>query len=117
MQLLHDLRFGLRSLIRNPGLTLVALITLALGIGTNAAVFTVTNAVLFKGFPFDKSDRILYLQERNVRNDQFAGISYPDFRDWRTEARSFEGLSAFTGDQINVGDDRAAEVYPAASSA
>jgi putative ABC transport system permease protein len=95
-------------------LSLVALITLAVGIGTNATVFTVTNAVLFKGFPFDKSDRILYLQERNVRNDQFAGISYPDFRDWRTEARSFEGLSAFTGDQINVGDDRAAEVYPAA---
>jgi hypothetical protein len=56
MQFLQDVRVGFRSLIKNPGLTLIAL---ALGIGANATVFTFTNAVLFKGFPFDKSDRIL----------------------------------------------------------
>jgi ABC-type antimicrobial peptide transport system permease subunit len=94
---------------------LVIVIALSLGIGANATVFTLTNAVLFKGFPFDKSERILYLQERNVRNDRFAGVSYPDFRDWRAAAKSFEGLSAFTGPQINVGDDtNVSEVYPAA---
>jgi hypothetical protein len=53
MHLLKDLRFGFRSLVRSPGLTLVALVALALGIGVNATVFTLTNAVLFKGFPFD----------------------------------------------------------------
>ncbi|HWW82306.1 MAG TPA: ABC transporter permease [Vicinamibacterales bacterium] len=115
MQFPHHVRFGFRSLMKRPGLTLVALLTLALGIGANAAVFTLTNDILLKGYPFDKSDRILYLQMRNVRNDRFAGISYPDYRDWRTTCKSLEGIAAFTGDQINVGDDEnLPEVYPAA---
>src|SRR5207249_7466109 len=105
MRLLKDLRFGFRSLVGSPGLTVVALTALALGIGANATVFTLTNAVLFKGFPFDRSDRILYLLERNVRNDRFAGVSYPDFRDWSAQAKSFEGLAAFAGGPTNIGDD------------
>ena len=105
MHLLKDLRFGFRSLVSSPGLTLVALVALALGIGVNATVFTLTNAVLFRGFPFDKSDRILYLLMRNVRNDRFAGVSYPDFRDWREQAKSFEGLAASGFQQTNVADE------------
>ena len=115
MRLLKDLRFGFRSLVGSPGLTLVALVTLALGIGVNATVFSLTNTVLFKGFPFDKSDRILYLLMRNVRNDRFAGVSYPDFRDWREQAQSFEGLAASGFQQTNVADDtNLPEVYPTA---
>src|SRR6185295_19907807 len=97
MQILTDVRHGFRSLVKSPGLTLVALMALSLGIGANATVFTLTSAVLFRGFPFDKADRILYLSTRNVRNDRFgAGVSYPDLRDWR-HAQSFEGLAAFNG--------------------
>ena len=65
--------------------------------------------------PFDKSDRILYLMMRNVRNDRFAGVSYPDFRDWREQAKSFEGLAASGFQQTNVADDtNLPEAYPTA---
>ena len=84
------MRHGFRSLVKSPGLTCVALTALALGIGANATVFTLTNAVLFKGYPFDKADRIMYLSTRNVRNSQFAGVSYPDMRDWRGQVQSFD---------------------------
>jgi putative ABC transport system permease protein len=112
MRVLQDVRFGFRSLVKNPGLTLVALAALALGIGVNATVFTLTNAVLFKGLPFDKGDRILYFLTRNVRDDRLSGVSYPDLRDWRAGAKSFDGLAAATGQQTNLADDNAPEVYP-----
>jgi len=59
MSLFSDVRFGLRTLARNPVFTLVAVIALSLGIGANAVLFTLTNTVLLKGFPFDKNDRTL----------------------------------------------------------
>jgi putative ABC transport system permease protein len=113
---LSDIRFGLRSLLKSPGFTLVALATLASGIGVNGTVFTITDVVLFKGLPFTNADRIVYVSMRNAqRADQFVGVSYPDFRDFRAQLKSFEGLAAFTGAQINVGgDDNLSEVYPAA---
>lgn len=107
MSLFSDVRFGLRTLARNPVFTLVAVIALSLGIGANAVVFTLTNTVLLKGFPFDKNDRILYLGSRNVtRSDQFGLVSYADFRDWRTQAKSFVGIAATSGAQINLTDDK-----------
>src|SRR5580704_5554118 len=94
-----DLRFGLRMLAKTPAFTAVAIAILALGIGVNATVFTLTNGALFKGLPFDKSDRILYLMARDTtRNNQPTGVSYPDFRDWRAQAKSYEGLAAFDGE-------------------
>jgi putative ABC transport system permease protein len=106
MTLLHDIRFALRTLARNPGFTIIAVTALALGIGTNAAVFTLTNGILFKGFPFDKSDRILYLntKDASLPANQFSGISYPDFRDWREQTKTFEGLAADTGERITISD-------------
>src|ERR1700686_1598473 len=107
MSLLSDVRFGLRTLARNPVFTFVAVIALSLGIGANAVVFTLTNTVLLKGFPFDKNDRILYMGSRNVtRSDQFGPVSYADFRDWRTQAKSFVGIAAASGTQINLTDDQ-----------
>ena len=68
-------------------MTVVSVLTLALGIGVNASVFTLPNPVLFKGFPFDKSDRILYMGERNTtRSQRYGPVSYPDLRDWRAGA-------------------------------
>lgn len=79
MVLLEDIRFGLRKLVKNPGFTLTAVLALSLGIGANATVFAITNAVLFKNMPF-VDDRILYLAARNLdRNDGSNGVSWPDF--------------------------------------
>src|SRR5262249_25650141 len=90
---------------KNPGFAVVAVIALALGIGVNATVFTITNAVLFKGQPFDRNDRIVYMGTRNAnRNNQQAGVSCPDFRDWRAAAKSFSGLAGIQGARLNIAD-------------
>ena len=66
MNFLGDIRFGLRTLVKNPGFTAVAVAMLALGIGVNATVFTVTNAVLFKGFPLvEQNDRLVYITPKD----------------------------------------------------
>jgi predicted permease len=105
MCFLEDVRFGMRTMAMNPGVSLVSLMTLAVGIGVNATVFSLSNAVFFKGFPFDNSDRILYMGTRNTnRNQRFGPVSYPDFRDWRDRARSFTGMAAVTGLRVNLSD-------------
>ena len=87
-----DVRLSLRTLARNPGFTAVAIATLALGIGVNATVFTVTNAVLFKGFPLVKgNDRLAYISNGGCC------LSYPDFEDYRAQAKSFEDLAITHG--------------------
>ena len=99
----NDVRLSFRTLRKNPGFTAVAVATLALGIGMNAAVFTVTNAVLFKGFPLvHASDRILYITTNR------SAVYYPDFEDWRAQAKSFEGMALVRGVFMtlkNQGDD------------
>ena len=88
--LFQDIRFALRTLRKSPAFTAVAVITLGMGIGINTAVFTVANAALFSGFPIVKDNsRILYITNRIV--------SYPDFKDWRTQAKSFAGMAATQG--------------------
>lgn len=92
MDFLGDVRFSFRTLAKNPGFTAVAIATLALGIGVNAIVFTVTNAVLFKGFPLvGNNNRIAYISNNGCC------LSYPDFEDYRAQARSFEGLAIVHG--------------------
>lgn len=73
MPLLNNLRFGLRTLAKNPAFTPVAVVALALGIGVNATVFTLTNAVVLKGFPFDKNDRVVYMGSRNLTRSALKG--------------------------------------------
>src|SRR5580704_14060880 len=104
MVLLEDLRFGLRKLVKNPGFTLTAVLALSLGIGANATVFAIVNGILFKNMPF-VDDRILYLAARNLdRNDGSNGVSWPDFRDWSAQSKSFDALGAYNFDQFNVTD-------------
>jgi putative ABC transport system permease protein len=87
-----DARFSARTLAKNPGFTLVAVTMLALGIGVNATVFTVTNAVLFKGFPMVRAnDRLLYISNGGCC------ISYPDFTDIRAQTKSFQGMGITHG--------------------
>src|SRR5271154_5933182 len=100
----EDIRVGLRKLAKNPGFTLTAVVALSLGIGANATVFAITNGVLFKNMPF-VDDRILYLSTKNVnRGDRNSGVSWPDFRDWRSQVKSFEALGAFNFNVDNITD-------------
>ena len=90
----EDLRHAARGLRRNPGFALTAVVTLAVGIGVNAAVFTLSNAVLFSGFPsVEDNDRIVYM----ASDRSACCLSYPDFVDWRAQATSFEGMAIVHG--------------------
>ena len=96
----RDLQYAVRILSRSPGFTAAAVVMLALGIGANAAVFTVTNAVLFKGFPLvERNDRILYIAGRSS-----CCVSYPDFEDWQAQTKSFEGMGVVHGVGIVLSD-------------
>jgi putative ABC transport system permease protein len=98
-----DFRFALRQFINAPAFTAAAVGMLALGIGANATVFTVTDAVLFKGFRLVQgNDRILYIHDE--KNGQYSGVSYPDFRDWQSQARSFDGMGAVADLRITLND-------------
>src|SRR5580658_7407770 len=102
MSLLSDVRLSFRTLRKNPGFTAVAIATLAVGIGVNATVFTVTNAVLFKGFPLvDRNDRLLYITPK----DSNCCVSYPDFLDYRAQARSFQGMAIVHGTSRILDDE------------
>ena len=111
MNLLQDLRFAVRLLVKDRWFTAVAVIALALGIGVNATVFTFVNAVLIRGLPFDDPDRIIVVGTRDAR-DRDRGVSYLDFEDWRAATRTFAGLAAFSGQTMNVSDEgRAPEQF------
>jgi len=93
--LLQDLRFGLRTLRKNPGFAAVALVTLALGIGANTAIFSVVDAVLLKPLPFPEPDRIVAcFQTRPSEGILSNGVSYLNYEDWAGRARSFEAIGA-----------------------
>src|SRR5438477_651714 len=102
----QDIRFGFRTLAKNPGFTAVAVIALALGIGANATVFSLVNGILFKNLPFPDSDRVLYVTTLNVKNARSStDISRPDFDDLRSQTKSFAGLAAAWRDRANLSDD------------
>ncbi len=94
--LIGDLRFGLRTLLRSPGFASVAILTVALGIGANTAMFSVLHAVLLRPLPYPDSDRLTVIWETvPARNQSEALASYPTFQDWTTSAGSFEAMAAF----------------------
>src|ERR1700690_2733230 len=95
--LLQDIRYGIRMLAKNPGFTVVAVLTLALGIGANTALFSVVNAVLLKALPFHQPDRLVALYQNKVQF-QRASISYPNFLDGQRQTRTFASMAAFRPD-------------------
>ncbi|MDP9324223.1 MAG: ABC transporter permease, partial [Acidobacteriota bacterium] len=93
----QDVRYGARTLRRSPGFTAVAAITLALGVGANAAIFTVVNAVMLRPLPFAEPNRLVRFWESNPEKGwPTFSVSHPTFLDWRNQSRSFERLAAHT---------------------
>ena len=90
--LLQDLRYGVRMLSRSPGFTLVALLTLSLGIAANTALFSVVNGVLLNPLPFPHPDQLLTLGE-NKPNFEHGSLPYPDFLDWQAENQTFSAMA------------------------
>jgi putative ABC transport system permease protein len=103
--MLQDLRFALRLLVKERWFATVAIVALSLGIGLNATVFTLVNAVLIRGLPF-KDSQDLYLVAWNVKRGGRSNISYEDFKNWRQQTKVFNGLAAWTGGDMTISDDR-----------
>lgn len=101
--LLQDLRFGLRMLIKNPVFTLVAVVTLALGIGANTAIFSVVDAVLLRPLPYPEANRLVFLwSTMNSQGVPIAGSALPDYYAWRDQNRVFDGLAGFYNGDFNL---------------
>ncbi|HEY0099406.1 MAG TPA: ABC transporter permease [Pyrinomonadaceae bacterium] len=97
----QDLRFGARVLLKQPAFTLVAVLTLALGIGANTALFSVINAVLLRPLPFPESDRLVALYETFQPSGQSA-LSVPNLLDWQQQNTVFEGIAAYVDGAFNL---------------
>src|SRR5919205_74500 len=103
--LLQDVRYAVRTLRKSPGFALVAVVALALGIGANTAIFSVVKAVLLSPLPYPAPERLVWLREVNPGSDIIdEPASAPNFNDWRTQARSFEGMAAFTYNAATLTD-------------
>ena len=111
----HDLRYGLRMLKKNPGFTAVAVLTLALGIGANTAIFSVINAVFLQSFPFPQANRLVELWEYRLEDtDGFDIVSWPNFRDWQQRSQSFESMALYdsAGKGYNLSEGSEPEQAP-----
>ena len=99
--LIQDLRYGLRTLAKNPGFTAVAVLTLALGIGANTAIFSVVDAVLLRPLPYPEPDRLFTVYQTLPQDPaQNTGVSYPNYLDWTQQNQVFESIAAVRGNSL-----------------
>ena len=96
----QDLRYGFRTLCKNPGFTAIAMLALALGIGANTAIFSVVNGVLLRPLAYPDPDRLLRIYETTPKYGG-SSVAYPNFLDWRRESRSFTDMGAARNDDLN----------------
>jgi putative ABC transport system permease protein len=103
-----DLRYAARSLARAPLFTAVVVATLALGIGANSAIFSIVNAVLMNGLPFERPEQLVHMQVRSAKG-YLISVSLPNYHDWVTEARSFTALAGTSPSGFNLTSREGAE--------
>ena len=105
--MLRDLRYALHLIAKDRWYSVVAIVALALGIGVNATVFTLVNAILIRGLPYKDSGKLYMLSSQRLQGGR-SGVSPLDLQDWKAQAKSFTAIGAFTGAGGNIADDRAA---------
>jgi putative ABC transport system permease protein len=105
----RDVRFALRSLRRSPGFTVVAILCLALGIGANAAIFSVLDAVLLRPLPYAEPDRLIRVYEMRGDEGKTGSVSVPNYLDWRAQNSGFQGLAAWREGNRNLEGEGGAE--------
>ena len=117
--LFRDIRYGLRSLLKQPGFTAIALITLALGIGANSAIFSVVNAVLLRPLPYTEADRLFVPWGSRGDMQNRTNVSYPDFVDWQAQTKTLEQIAAYnsSGTLLREGNGDPEPIYGAAVAA
>ena len=101
---IQDLRYAIRMMAKRPGFTIIAALTLALGIGANTAIFSAVNAVLLKPMPFPESEQLVDLAE-TFKPDGFGSVSVPYFEDWKNQNTVFAGMSAYVFTSFNLEGD------------
>jgi len=99
--MIADLKFALRQLRKSPAFTLIAVITLALGIGANTAIFSIVNAVVLRPLPYPNADRIMVLNESSGPGQDYS-VALPDYFDWRNDNTVFEHLAATHKESRNL---------------
>ncbi|MGZ4897670.1 MAG: ABC transporter permease, partial [Candidatus Angelobacter sp.] len=97
----QDLRYGARALVKSPGFSLIAVLTLALGIGANTAIFSVVNGVLLNPLPFHHPDQLVSMFQE-IPNFKNGSISYPNFTDWRRMNTTFTTMAAYRSSGFNL---------------
>src|SRR6185503_114309 len=101
--MLHDLRYGLRMLLNRPGFTLIAVLTLALGVGANTAIFSVTDKLLIRSLPVSDPNQLVLITSVSVSPHFVSNsFSYPVFNDYRTKNNVFSGMLAFNRTEIEL---------------
>jgi predicted permease len=103
--MLRDLRYAALRILQEPWYSAVAVLALSLGIGLNATVFTLVNAVLIRGLPFQDSDRLLVVGSQFKNAGGPAGVSLADLVDWRAQSRTFRAIGAYDTNTMNISDD------------
>ncbi|HSB12422.1 MAG TPA: ABC transporter permease [Blastocatellia bacterium] len=102
--ILQDIRYGVRTLLKNRGFTAIAVLALALGVGANTAIFSVVNAVLLRPLAFEQSDRLVMVWEKRMQLGRVRNsVSPPDFADWRAQNQVFEDMAAYVNQGFNLG--------------
>src|SRR3954451_9832515 len=105
MQVIQELRFAIRGLVKRPGFALIAIITLALGIGANSAIFSVVDSVLLRPLPLPESQSLYAVHTGAASFNRFDGpFSYPEYQDVAQQTRSFESIGAWYDSDANFSE-------------
>jgi len=107
--LVHDLRYAVRMLTRQPAFTVITVLVLGLGIGATSAIFSVVDAVLLRPLPYPNADRIMSVTNFIKRSGLRGTVSAPDFHDWHDQSRSFDGLAMYQSGPTSVSVDGTAD--------